>query len=71
MPSFSLFCKLVNREIMWAISEVVSEPYELDQFTFVMSFERYVRVGGPISCVRSCGSYISTLTRWATWRGLW
>ena len=27
--------------------------------TIVMSFERYVRIGGPISCVRSCGGYIT------------
>ncbi len=25
-PSLSLFSELVNREMMWAISEVVSEP---------------------------------------------
>ena len=42
-PSLSLFCELVNREMMWTISEIVSEPTATKRMRVIKQFIKIAR----------------------------
>ena len=50
-PSLSLFCELVNREMMWTISEIVSEPNATKRMRVIKQFIKIARQVWPLNTV--------------------
>ena len=62
-PKYGLssLSEFLNRGGYGGVSEHYEfyQPYEFYELTIAMNFERYVQVGGLISCIRFCGGYIA------------